>query len=72
MKELMRYLMSLKTTQPSINKNKNKVSLSSGLGVYLFETEHRLLYTKFLPCQAWNEKNLKLIYSQPKVDFMEG
>jgi len=61
MKELMRYLMSSKTTQPSINKNKNKVSLSSSLGAVLFETEHRLLYTNFLPCQAWNEINLKII-----------
>ena len=49
----MKSLMSLKTTQPSINKNKNKVSVSNGLGVYLFEPEHRLLYTIFLPCQAW-------------------
>jgi len=52
-KKLMKSLMSSKTTQPSINKNKNRVSLSSGLGVLLFEPEHRLLYTNFLPCQAW-------------------
>jgi len=50
--DLMKYLMSLKKTQPSI-KIKNKVSVSNGLGVYLFEPEHRLLYTIFLPCQAW-------------------
>ena len=61
-KELMKSLMNSKTTQPSINKNKNRVSLSSGLGAVLFETEHRLLYTKFLPCQAWFGHFIKNIF----------
>jgi len=61
-KELMKSLMNSKTTQPSINKNKNRVSLSNGLGVYLFEPEHRLLYTNFLPCQAWFGHFIKNIF----------
>ena len=61
-KELTKSLMSSKTTQPSINKNKNRVSVSNGLGVYLFEPEHRLLYTKFLPCQAWFGHFIKNIF----------
>jgi len=60
--ELMKSLMSSKTTQPSINKNKNRVLKSNGLGVYLFEPEHRLLYTNFLPCQAWFGHFLKNIF----------